>query len=290
VAGLKTPWADRALQWAVESQAGKVASGEVRTDKAGLAALRFPVPKVRVAVRLALALRPADQPRGKGHLVELVVLPKDPFGDVRKSLEGLKIGLLPGGRLGDALKRSGLRHADLEKELVRGQFAGKVVVLSGLLSKSIKATGDYVRSLPGGTCLIVANDRLGKASAFALIDSLVAHKPGRQTRTIAPARSPIWADLPASWLGRGCPPHKLTEPRGLVWLRVLAGHVSPDGTIYPLAAEFEDVAGRRWLVWNPAEPVGPNDPRWGLLLRNSLLWAREQIAGWKKERSGDGGP
>jgi len=277
VDAIKTPWADRTVQWTVKSAAGTVASGQARIDKDGTAALRFLVPEVRVAARMALALAPVGPPQAQRRTMELVVLPADAFADVRKTLGEFEIGLLPGGPLGTALKRSRLPHSELDKLLVRGRFRGQIVVLSGLLDGGLKATDEYVRSLPPGSCLIVANDRLEKTSGFSLVGSLAAGEPPKQSQAIVPAESLVWTGLAPDWLGQSCGRHSLARPSGLVLLHVLAGHAAPDGTIYPLAMELRDVGGRWWLVWNPSEPIGREDPRWDLLLRNSLLWARRHI-------------
>ncbi len=78
---LATPWADRMVRWSVLSQAGTLGNGRDRTNEQGRLTLRFEVPDVRVAVHMAMALKPEGLGEEAVDSLDLVVLPKDPFAD-----------------------------------------------------------------------------------------------------------------------------------------------------------------------------------------------------------------
>ena len=273
-----TPWPSSPIDWVVRGQAGAVAKGQMRTDVTGTGQLKFAVPDVRAAVHLALTLAPRDEP-DKAQTLGVVALPADPLADFRQTLGKLDIGLLPGESLTPAVARSRLRHARLDEAGPRGAFKGGVVVLDGLLAGDVDATRAWIDSLPAGTCLIVtANQARPEKSALRVAAHLGQHRPAESTQVFLDGQARIWAGMPADWLAvSACPSRKLIEPKGIVFLQMLAGHVAPDGAVYPLAMTAADAAGRHWLIWNLPKPPTPADPRWDLLLRNSLLWAHNQI-------------
>ena len=282
-----TPWPQRRLRWIVHSQAGKVAMGEALTDAKGQLSLRFDVPDVRVAVHLALVIGPVGDAPADPHVVDIVVLPADPFAAVRKTLDKLGIGLLPPGPLAPALARSRLQYKRLQHDIARGSFDGKVVILGGLLGRSRAATRTWLDSLPADTCIIVVNNA-EKESPFSLIKYLSKQQAPKQGTFFWEKRSPVWTDLQAQWLTAGKPTHKLAQPLWITSFRLLAGWVAPDdGALYPLAMASRDTGGRPWLIWNPTDLPPKNDPRWDLILRNSLLWAHRLVApgrqGWQRE-------
>lgn len=283
VDSIRTPWANRTLHWAVLTQAGVLAKGEGRTDATGLIGPRFDVPDVRVAVNLALKLAPQDALQ-KEITLPVVVLPKDPFADRRETFKKLDVGLLSDGALAEVAKRRGLKFSKLSHDLPREPFKGKVVILSGLLGDDFKATWSWIESLPAGTCLIVANDSTGSKSPFAKMSYLSMQKPARKARLFIDRDAVVWTDLNPQWLDMDlCPPRKLTAPKGLVAMRVFAAQLADDGGVYPYVMETTDAGGRCWLIWNlPNTPHG-SDPRWDLILRNSLLWAYRKILSQDKE-------
>ena len=279
---LATPWANRMVRWSVLSQAGTLGSGQNQTDEQGRLSLRFEVPDVRVAVHMAMVLKPEGLVEEAVGRLDLVVLPKAPFADVQQTLGELGVGLLPSKIMTTALKRSGLRYVQLQHDISRDSFKGKVVILGSLIGNNLEVTRTWIRSLPADTCLIVINDGKGEKSAFALVEYLATQKPPEKGSVFLDKQSPIWTDLPADWLGLAtCPPQRLTEPKGLIYLKILAGHMAIDGSVFPLAMECRDFGGRMWLIWNLPQWPDRNDPRWDLLLRNSLLWAHRHIASTK---------
>ena len=282
---LATPWPNRRVRWSIQSEAGTMAAGEELADDLGRLSLKFELPDVRAAVRMTVVLWPDDQDKQAGQIVELVVLPQKPFADVRQTLEKLGIGLLPSEAMTAVLKRNGLEYTQLQHDIARDRFKGRVVLLGSLIGKSREATEKWIRSLPAGTCVIVVNDAAAKESGFALIEYLRAQEQPEKSEAFVDKASRVWTDLPADWLGLAtCPSHRLAEPKGLTALKVLAGHKGEDGSVYPLMMECKDFGARRWLIWNLPEPPAENDPRWDLLLRNSLLWAQSRIS---KEKNSD---
>ncbi len=275
---LATPWANRWIQWAVQSEAGALGRGGERTDEQGRLSLEFEVPDVRAAVHMGLTLKPEGLDEKAVSRLDLVVLPKDPFADVRQSLGKLGIGLLPSKITTATLNRSGLGYVQLQHDMARGSFKGNVVILGSLVGENREVTRRWIGSLPAGTCLVVVNDGADKESAFWLVEYLKAEKPLEKSSVFWDRHSPIWTDLAADWMGLAiCPPRRLAEPKGLTALKILAGHMAEDGSVYPLVMECTDFGGRRWLIWNLPQLPAENDPRWDLLLRNSLLWAQSQI-------------
>ena len=283
---LATPWPKHLVQWAVHSEAGSLASGRDRTDEQGRLTLRFEVPDVRAAVRLALVLTPSDQAQEVTRTVELIALPKDPFADFRQTLGELGIGLLPSKIMTAALKRSGLRYTQLQHDIPRDTFEGSVVILGSLIGNNLESTRAWIGSLPAGTCLIVINNGKGEKSAFSLVEYLATQKPPEKSSVFWDKHSPIWTDLSADWMDlTTCPPQRLAEPKGLTSLKILAGHMAEDGSVYPLVMQCTDFGGRRWLIWNLPQLPAENDPRWDLLLRNSLFWAHRHISADKSRQS-----
>ena len=184
-----------------------------------------------------------------------------------------------------ALNRSRLKYAHLQHSISRDNFRGKIVILGGLLQNSKETTHKWVCSLPTGTCLIVVNNGSEK-SVFPLVDFLAAQQPPEQSTVFWDKQSPLWTGLPAGMMGlASCPPYRLTEPKGLTALKVLAGHRANDGSVFPLAMECRDLAGRMWLIWNLPQAPAEHDPRWDLLLRNSLLWAHRHLAVTKNRQN-----
>lgn len=285
---LATPWADRWVRWTVQSEVGTLASSRDQTDKQGRLSLRFEVPDVRAAVQMVLSLKPDGVDEEAAGRLDLVVLPKEPFADVRKTLGELGVGLLPSKIMTAALKRSGLQYVQLQHDLARGSFRGRVVILGSLIGENLASTRQWIASLPAGTCVIVVNDGGGEKSAFSLIEYLRAKEPPEESMVFIEKRSLVWTDLSADWLGVArCPAERLVEPKGLTSLKILAGQMGEDGSVYPLVMECKDFGGRRWLIWNLPELPAENDPRWDLLLRNSLLWAQKYISTDKGQQSAD---
>ncbi len=286
---LTTAWPNRRIHWSIQTQAGTMAAGEEVADDLGRLSLKFELPDVRTAVRMAVVLWPDDQDKEAGQVVELVVLPRKPFAGVRQTLEKLGVGLLPFKAMTGVLKRNGLEYTQLQHDTPRASFKGKVVFLGSLLGKSCEATEKWIRSLPAGTCVIVVNDGAAEESGFSLLKYFRAQERAEKSEAFVDKRSRVWTDLPADWLGLAtCPSHRLAEPKGLTSLKVLAGHKGEDGAVYPLVMECKDFGGRRWLIWNLPELPDQNDPRWDLLLRNSLLWAHKYVSTSKSQQSSEG--
>lgn len=278
IKALRMGWPERDVGWVVKSGAGTIAAGSLRTDKNGIGSVSFAVPQVRAAVHLALKFFPEGQPDGAGHTVEVVVLPRNPFGRVIKKLGKLRVGFLPAGPLVSALKRSGLRVTDLDHGPARNTFKGNVVIVGGLLEKSVAATRKWIGSMPAGTCLIVVNDGLKKNSVLSIIEYLERQDATGESRFFVDNRSAIWTELPADWLACRSADYALGPPKQLTSLRILAGHFQADGATYPLALEARDIGGRWWLIWNLRDLPHRDDPRLDLILRNSLLWAHRRTA------------
>ena len=276
IKNLTTPWRDQSVRWVIKSDAGTIAAGRGRTENDGRTSMEFAVPNVRDAVHLLLIVAPEEKATKRTYAAEVVVLPKDPFAAVRRSLEKLKLGWVPFGALAGALRRSALTCAPLERGPVREAFKGDVVILGGLLNGRLEQTAQWVHLLPSGTCLIVVNDGSAGASAFSLVKFLAEEKPPAQTTVYVDRDQGVWIDLPVDWLDKACPRHRLGETKGFTFLRILAGHFAGDGEAFPLALEARDLGGRWWLIWNlPTLPAG-DDPRLDLILRNSLLWAHRR--------------
>lgn len=271
---VRTPWFDRMVSWTIKGDMGIVAAGRLRTDADGMTRLRFNVPEVRAAVHLALVIRPENISEYKLHVTDVVVLPKDPFANVKRTLEKLTIGLLDTGTLAMAFRRIGLTYTALQDETARSTFKGNVVIL-GRARRDLPATiANWLESLSAGTHIVVVGyDRAQDAQMISLVRHLAEIEPSTATTLFVQKESLVWTDLPPRWLESGCPPRKLVEPRKLMLLNILAGHCARDGSIYPLAIESLDLARRSWLVWNLDRHIGDSDPRWDLVLRNSLLWA-----------------
>ena len=282
-----TPWENTELNWILESEAGPVARGQARTDNQGSAVLQFKVPDVRVTVRLAGLLVTTD--RSQRQAFEIVVLPKDPFADFRRKLEKLRVSLAGDGPLSSALQRNGLSHQRLgDINLVRQASKGDVIILAGMPEKSVAATRKWIDQLPVETYLIVVNDWSTNVREvpLSMIDWLMKAEPAKPMRFFVDKQALLWTDLPADWLGGPtAPPAQLVTPRNLTSLRIFAGYFSDDGAGYPLAMEATDIGGRWWLVWNLSAALSADDPRWNLLLRNSLLWASAHTASLRGEGS-----
>ena len=277
-AGLRvaaTPWKAQPLRWIVKSDAGVLAQDVQKSDDRGGLAPRFAVPDVRVAVSLLLSIAPQDEP-GAAQMWEVLVLPKDPLADSRKTLAALGVGVLPSGSLAAAVKRSGLTVTELQYDIARSEFRGKVVLLGGLLGDSVDATRRWVASLPKGTCLVAVASGPEANAIGPLLPCLKAEAAPKQAVLHVEEASPVWSDLPVGWLGDKPPSAVLGQPRGVLSVRVLAGHVDREGNVFPLVLEAGDAEGHFWLVWNPTWSAAEEDPRWDLLLRNSLLWAGEK--------------
>ena len=272
VQGVPTPWRNQELRWVVKSEAGAAGQDVQKSDAKGLISPRFPVPDVRVAVRMALAVAPQDEPAA-AITWELVVLPKDPIAEVRKTLGALGVGNLPGGPLDAALARSGLEAAELQHDLVRSQFKGRAVVLGGLLAQDADATRRWVSSLPKEVRIIVVLRGDDANSPLAILPSLKAQKAPPDSNLRADSLSPLWRDFPVEWVCEQLPSLVLAQPRNMLSLRLLAAYTDKEGAAYPLAMESQDAEGHHWLIWNPAWAATDNDPRWDILLKNSLLWA-----------------
>ncbi len=265
---LRTPWAARDTEWSLTSDAGPLATGRARTDDRAALALRLPVPDVRVPVSLTLTLVTTDAARAK-HAVEVFALPRDPLADHRQSLATLGIGVLPGSPLANAATASGLPVTELQHDVARSQFRGTVVILGGLLGGDAAATRRYVESLPAGTHILLAADRETLTRNFPHLFTPADPPPRSELRVDAAALA--WTDLPVEWIEDAPPTVRLGEWRSLLSLRVLAGRATPDGQLYPLLLQGVDLGGRVWLVWCLPAALPPDDPRWDLLLRNSLL-------------------
>jgi len=274
---IATAWRVEELSWRVRSEAGLVAEGVLKSDQRGTISPRCPVPDVRVTTRLALAVAPQDQP-ASAVTWEVIVLPKDPVGEVRKALGAQGIGRLPSGGWDAAVKRSGLDVTELQFDVARSQFRGRVVLLGGLLGGSADATRQWISSLPADTCVVVLGGGQADKDLLAILPYLKAGEPPKRSTLHAEPNSPVWTDLPVEWLCEAAPSLALAQPRGVLSLRVLAGSMDDEGTVYPLAMETVDRQGRRWLIWSPRWDAGGDDPRWDLLLRNSLLWAADALS------------
>ena len=270
-----TPWKTQDLRWIVKSDAGTLAQDVQKSDGRGGLTIRFAVPDVRVAVRLVLSIAPQDEP-GAAQAWEVVVLPKDPLADSRKTLQALGVGVLPPGPLTAAVKRSGLTVTELQYDLARSEFKGKVVLLGGLLAGGVDATRRWIASLPKGTCLVAVASGAEANALGAILPCLKAEAVPQQAVLHVDQVSPVWSDLRVEWLGTKPPSAVLTQPRGVLSVRVLAGHMDREGNVFPLVLEAGDAAGHFWLVWNPTWSTTAEDPRWDLLLHSSLLWADQK--------------
>jgi len=276
IENLKTLWPNRSIQWMVQSEAGKVAAGEGLTDAKGKISLEFPVPDVRTAVHLALVLNPKDAKLGSLITVDVIVLPIDPLADVRYTLGKLDIGLLSGGPLAAVLEHSSLDYTQLQHDISRSNFKGKIVILDGLLGENLEATRAWIESLPEGTCIIIVNSEK-KERLLPLVGCLSKQSDFKGGKLFWDKDSPAWTGLKPQWLGAKRPIFKLGQPRWIISLRVLTGRITDDGTVYPLLLETRSTNKHRWLIWNLSESFPKGDPRWDLILRNSLLWARSHL-------------
>ncbi len=283
---LKTNWPDRRICWLVQSQAGKVVAGKVLSDSEGIVSIGFPVPDVRSAVQLVVVLNPTDTGPENTKLIEAVVLPKDPYLNVRKTLDELEIVLFPSIKLEGAFKQSGLSYIELQYETAMSEPGADVVILDGLLENDLELTQECIKNLSQGTCIIVFDNEAGQ-DVLSLTGYLSRQKPEDDYQSYSSSSSPVFTDFEPEWLGSDCPSYRLSEPKRLVSLQILAGKYFDDGTIYPIVIEHEDINGRRWLVWSlPKQFTQASDPRYNLLLRNSLLWAyefttKEKTSQWK---------
>jgi hypothetical protein len=275
---LVTGWKSEDLSWVLKGPSGTVAQGVLKSDRQGAIGPRFEAPDVRVAGRLALVAGPQDQP-GAALGWEVIVLPKDPLGEARRKLQALGIGRLPAGPWEAELKRSGLEMTELQHDLARSEFKGKVVLLGGLLGDSADATREWLASLPPQTCIVtVLGEEQAAKALLPVLPYLKADAAPKRADLRTDLRSRAWTDLPVEWLGERLPSILLAQPRGVLSVRVLAGYMDEGGAVYPLALESVDAKGHRWLIWNPSWQAADDDPRWGLLLRNSLLWAADALA------------
>ncbi len=276
IPSIQTPWKNTSGRWVVKSEAGIVGQGTFQTDARGITALKVDFPKVRVPVRMALILACFD----KTFTWEMVVLPKNPLAESRERFRKLGIGILSSGILDPILKKSGLEYTRLPADTDREAFKGKVVILEGRPEEGNGPARAWIDSLPAGTCLILIStnsDKLRKEEKAAPNKLFIQPGP------------PVWTDLPASWFDWAGSSYRLTEFKGITFLKIWAGTYTSDGSMYPMVYEMKDIQNHSWLIWNLPNPSDKTDPRWEFILRNNLAWAYHNVFPKEQDIQDNGG-
>lgn len=284
---LVTPWKRQEIRWTVRGQTGTLANGQTVSDAQGCLRLAVGWPDVRVPSPMSLAVSAGDQDNA-AKTYEIVVLPKDPLGDLTALSAKMPLGVLGEGPLGAAARQGGLKPVELDHDVARGLFRGRTVLLCGLLGDDEAATKVWLESLPAGTCVVLADDANGRKHPAEALGLLAGTGTPREACLYVDGNSILWAGCQPRWLGPQSPGCRLAELRNVASLRILAAFFDRGGCCMPLAFETRDLAQRRFLVWNPGEPISPGDARWPWILRSSLLWAAEQHSALREAASKEG--
>jgi hypothetical protein len=125
--------------------------------------------------------------------------------------------------------------------------------------------------LPSGSVLIVINrsDAMARHNLLQELD----HN-AEALRLCSTSHGLIWRDLRPGWFAPRRD-RRLAIETHYVGYRLLGGWLDEKQRLYPLAVSARDRKDRHLLLWNFAEPIPRDDPRWTLILRNSLLWAKK---------------
>jgi len=206
--------------------------------------------------------------------VHLWLLPDAPFADVQQKLASMTLHKRLSRKLDSLLRDAPINAKDWPHDSAPLKDDPTLAITDYPRPTQRETVGEMLGALPADSVLIVINR--AKASGRAnLLKS--TGDPGGEPHLHSTKPDLIWRDLQP---GLFQPPmtRRLAIQGQYVSFRLLGGWIDRKERIYPLAMTARDRRGRRVLLWNLAEPMPEDDPRWTLLLRNSLLWAKQQQA------------
>jgi hypothetical protein len=263
------------IRWVIKSEAGVIGQGVQGADGGGTLTLAVDLPSVTSPVQLALVLAPTERGESEPLITDLWVLPEDPFAMVRQTLAELTVVTCGSEPIVEVLKQSriGYRAVDLVDAVPRTK--DEIIVLGGRRSVGLDQFRSWMASLPDNTRLIlIQNGEEGWGQSFEFLRPSASPD---DPQWLFEVETPLWAGLEPQWLtGGACPSLGLTNADGLISFTLLGGCHGGQGATRPLAMEARDLGGRQLLIWNIPQPLGEADPRWGLVVRNSLIWARKK--------------
>jgi len=267
---LTTSWANDQLAWHIRGKAGTVSQGSGAADNEGTLQLTLETPATRVPVKLKWTVRPkgADAEARSG---VIWALPADPFKSVDTVFRDLRVRVQFSNRWYNSIK-----HMPFDSHAWGDQDDSDRPYILFLQRKSeservpIKKVMDQ---LPRASVLIIVNESANAKDEPGLFVSDPSAPVTVQR--CKDGESAVWRDLKPQWLA--IPPHvRLRLTKNFIDYELLGGYLDSQQYVYPIVLAAKDSSDRHLLYWALTGDLDAEDPRWPLLVRNSLVWAIQQ--------------
>jgi hypothetical protein len=269
---LTTPWSGENVRWNVTSDAGVVQQDTTAVDANGRLEMTLTLPSVRSPVKLQwIAKQASPGAGGETAHAQLWLLPDDPFADVRQQLEPMTVHTLLSRKLERLIGAQPVTAAQWNEPQTPLDEEPTVALVEYPHLSRTDSVRQLLTQLSAGSVLIVINRPKATARRHLLTSN---DKAADGLQSYARTSSVVWRDLNPTWFTPDLNQH-MTVKGHYVSFRLLGGWIDPKERIYPLAMAATDRKGRHVLLWNLAKSIHQDDPRWTLLLRNSLLWAKQ---------------